>query len=206
MRGPIHNQKINTSPQFESPFKRSERSTERADADDVLEFIALLDASSKTNETGWTHERALRAINSKRKHQKSSRNYKNYAGFDFYSHFDRILRDDLRQAYERRKRFGYTGDPQPGSDNASLIEQSKRKLADMIDLAITTPARESKGQVARRERMEHSERDNLVMDALDDMFSPTLQDNSSDSSEDQEFYDAEEEFAEPHAAEDDTED
>lgn len=199
MGEPIHDPKINTPPQFESPFKNA-RPTERADADDILEFIALLDATSKTNETGWTHERALRAINSKRRHQISSRNYKDYAGFDFFSHFDPTLRKDLRRAYERRKRLGYTGDPQPGSENASLIEQTKRKLSNMIDLAIATPARESKGQVARRERMEDSERDNLVMDALDDMFSPTLQDNDSESSEDQDFYDAEE-YAEHDAQE-----
>lgn len=191
MREPIHIQQLKSPPPFESRTK-NENPAERADADDVLNFIALLDASSKTNETGWTHERALCAINAKRKHQKSSRNYKDYAGFDFFSHFDPTLRNNLRRAYERRERFGYSGDPQPGSDSASLIEQSKRKLADMIDLAIATPARESKGQVARRKRMEDTERDNLVMDGLDDLFSPTLQGNSSESSDDQEFYDAEE--------------
>lgn len=203
-REPIHNQQIKPPPPFDSPFK-NQRPAERADADDLLDFIALLNASSKTNEIGWTHERDLRAIIAKRARQESSKNRNKHVGFDFFSHFDPTLRKDLRRAYERRKRFGYTGDPQPGSDNSSLLEQSKRKLADMIDLAIATPARESKGQVARRERMEDTERDNMVMDASDDMFSPTLQDNDNESSEDQEFHDAEE-FAEPRTLEDEPED
>lgn len=168
------------------------------DADDILAFIAALDAASDTNTTGWTHANASVALKAKRSRLRSDPNAETHGShFDFFSHFDPILRNHLRHAYDRRKRWSFTGDTQqdPSSDVAMallpnvqslvhVIEEAivipareslpnVRSLVLAIEEAIDTPARESYGQVLRRNQREDMVRANRELEGIDRDFEST---------------------------------
>lgn len=145
---------------------------EENDAENVLAFIAALDAVSETNETGWTHEKAYLALDAKRKREGHSIEP---PIFDFFSHFDPALRKHLRHAYECRTRRGYTGDVQQGlsSDVATLQIEKLQALMDAIGVAIDTPAQESHGQLLRRKARADMERENRQLDEYDQKFDGT---------------------------------
>lgn len=201
LRESTQNRQIESNISFGSYFKKGKASTNTnagagadsdSDANGILNFITLVESACETNETGWTHDRAVQALDAKRARQRSHYNKGKSADFDFFSHFDPRLREGLRHAYERRKRFGYTGDFQPGAEESLhlLSQQSMRRLAGDISAAVATPSRESEGQVARRLREKDSEKDNLVMDDLDDLFRPTLERSSWEWSDEQDVDDA----------------
>lgn len=150
---------------------------EETDAEKILAFITALDAVSKTNETGWTHEKASLALDAKRRRRISGREGHSTEPpiFDFFSHFDPTLRKHLRHAYDCRKRRGYTGDAQqgPSSDVATLQIEKLQALMDAIGVAIDTPAQESHGQLLRRKARADMERENQQLDEYDQKFDAT---------------------------------
>ncbi|KAM0709630.1 hypothetical protein Q7P35_003670 [Cladosporium inversicolor] len=165
------------------------------DAEDILAFISTIDAASHTNETGWTRENASLALDAKRRRCESSSDGHDpeRSNFEFFSHFDLVLRGQLRLSYNRRKRWGYTGDAQRamGLDDAKLqiaklhhlmnalgvaIDTSAQELHDLVNaigVAIDTPARESHGQMLRRKDREDIERANRELDEFDGIFEGT---------------------------------
>lgn len=165
------------------------------DAENILDFISTLDAMSHNSETGWTRKRASLALDAKRRRCESSSDGHDpeSSNFDFFSHFDLVLREHLRLSYHRRKRRGYTGDAQRAMslENAKLqiaklhhlmdalgvaIDNPAQELQDLmnaIGIAIDTPARESHGQMLRRKDREDIERANRELDEFDGRFERT---------------------------------
>lgn len=145
------------------------------DAENILVFIAALDTVSTL------------AQDEQRRRREAGIGGHDAEGppFDFFSHFNPALRNHLRHSYDRRKRWGYTGDAQRvlGSVVAALQEAKLRDLINMIggaidlrdaiEVAINTPARESHGQVMRRKDREDSERANRELDEFDRRFEGT---------------------------------
>ena len=150
---------------------------EEKDAENILAFIAALDAVSKTNETGWTHEKASLALDAKRRRRILGREGHSTEPpiFDFFSHFDPVLRKHLRHAHDCRTRRGYTGDAQQGlsSDAATLQIEKLQALMEAIGVAIDTPAQESHGQLLRRKARADMERENQQLDEYDQKFDAT---------------------------------
>jgi hypothetical protein len=142
-----------------------------------LAFIAALDSVSRTNETGWTHEKASLALDAKRRRLQSGRHGSDIgsSSFDFFAHFDPILRNHLRHSYDCRKRGGYTSDTQQelSLDVATLQIEKLHALMDAIGVAIDTPAQESHGQVLRRRAREDMESENHQLDEIDQKFDGT---------------------------------
>jgi hypothetical protein len=157
------------------------------DAENILAFIDALDAVSKTNETGWTHEKATLALDEKRRRREAGigDHDAERLPFDFFSHFNPALRNHLRHSYDRRKRWGYTGDAQRGlSVEVAALQEAKLRglinmiavaidLRDAIEVAINTPARESHGQVLKRKDREDTKRANRELDEFDGRFEGT---------------------------------
>jgi hypothetical protein len=139
---------------------------EDEDAEDRLAFIAVLDAASDSNETGWTYETACLALDEKRSRRETDPRCQNpeCSPFDFFSHFDPTLRTHLRDPYDRRTRWGYTGDTPRGLslDLAMLPVANVQNLVHGIRTAIDVPAKESDGQVSRRRERKDIERVNLI--------------------------------------------
>jgi hypothetical protein len=98
-----------------------------ADTDQILSFIALLDATNTPNEIGWTHATASRAIATKRHYASVDSQNGGVANFDFFSHFDPELRDDLRCAFGRWRCNAHIGDDSTiETDNTSLKHDKLR--------------------------------------------------------------------------------
>jgi hypothetical protein len=150
---------------------------EDEDAEDILAFIAVLDAASDSNETGWTYETACLALDEKRSRRETDPRRQNpeCSPFNFFSHFDPTLRTHLHDSYDRRKRWGYTGDTPQGLslDLTMLRVANAQDLMHTIQAAIDVPARESDGQVSRRREREDMERENLELNEYDQRFEGT---------------------------------
>ena len=98
-----------------------------ADAHEILPFIALLDATNTPNETGWTHATASRAVATKRHYASVDSQGGDFTNFDFFSHFDPELRDDLRCAFSRWRCNAHIGDDSTiETDNTSLMHDKLR--------------------------------------------------------------------------------
>jgi hypothetical protein len=170
-------QSSNSSLYYSIDTQRYGHIDEEKDAENILAFIATLDALSLTNETGWTHEKASLALDAKRRRRASGTDGRNAesAAFDFFSHFDPTLRKHLRHAYNRHKRWGYTGDASQGLslDVATLQIAKLHDLMTAIGVAIDTPAQESQGQILRRKDQEDMERANRELDEYDGRFEGT---------------------------------
>jgi hypothetical protein len=139
-----------------------------ADTDQTLSFITLLDATSTPNETGWTHATASRAIATTRHHASVDSQDGAVANFDFFSHFDPELRDDLRCAFERRRRDGHTSyDHTSQADNLPFSHAQFRAAA-------APPAENTQSQLAIRKAQVDMEWDNVLMNSLDGLFRPTM--------------------------------
>jgi hypothetical protein len=157
------------------------------DAGNILAFIAALNTVSRTNETGWTYEKATLALDEKCRRLEAGigDHDTEHPPFDFFSHFNPALRNHLRHSYDRRKRWGYTGDAQRGlSLLVAALQEAKLRdlinmigvaidLRDAIEVAINTPARELHGQVLRRKDREDTERANRELDEFDGRFEGT---------------------------------
>jgi len=147
------------------------------DEENILAFIAALDTVSDTSETGWTHAEATLALDANRRRCESSPDgdISERSTFDFFSHFDPMLRSHLRHSYDRRTRWGYTGDAQQGlsSDVATLQRAKLRDLINAIGTAIDTPAQKSREQLLRTKDREDMERMNREMDEIDGRFEGT---------------------------------
>jgi hypothetical protein len=139
-----------------------------ADIEQILSFIALLDATSTPNETGWTHATASRAITIKRSYASVDSQGGDVADFDFFSHFDPELREDLRCALDRWRRNGYTGDHDVSQTENPLFDHDKLRAAS------TPSAEKMQSQLAIRKAQVDMEWDNVVMNSLDGLFRPTL--------------------------------
>jgi len=140
-----------------------------ADTDQILSFIALLNATSTPNETGWTHATASRAIAIKRQHASVDSQNGDVANFDFFSHFDPELRDDLRCAFKRRRRLrAHIG------DDPTIETDSTSSMHDTFRAATTPSAEEMQSQLAIRKAQVDMEWDNVVMNSLDILFRPTM--------------------------------
>jgi hypothetical protein len=150
---------------------------EEKDAENILAFIATLDALSVTNATGWTHEKASLALDARRRRRQADPDVRNTerSAFDFFSHFDPTLRSHLRDSYDRHKSWGYTGDASQGLslDVATLQVAKLQSLMTAIGVAIDTPAQESQGQILKRKYREDMERTNRELDEYDGRFEGT---------------------------------
>lgn len=95
--------------------------------------------------------------------------------FDFFAYFDPILRTHLRYAYDRRKRWDYTGDKPQGLSLviATLPIANAKDLVGAVQAAIDSPASESDGQVLRRRDEEDKEKVNKELDEFDQGFEGT---------------------------------
>jgi hypothetical protein len=150
---------------------------EEKDAENILAFIATLDALSLTNETGWTHEKAYLALDAKRRRRQSDPEGRDTErpAFDYFSHFDSTLRSHLRPSYDRHERWGYTGDASQGLslEVATLQVARLQDLMHAIGVAIDTRAQESHGQMLRRKDRENMQRANRELDEYDRRFEGT---------------------------------
>jgi len=192
--GPHSSQYLDAHSELQSSSSSSYHSTDsqphriinpEKDAENILAFIAALDAVTKTNETGWTYEKATLALDEKCKRRETGIDDHERPPFDFFSHFNPALRNHLRHSYDRRKRWGYTGDAQRGlSLEVAALQEARLRdfinmirvaidLRDAIEVAINTPARESHGQVLRRRDREDSERADRELDEFDQRFEGT---------------------------------
>ena len=139
-----------------------------ADTKQILSFITLLDTTSTPNETGWTHATALRAIATKRHYASVDSQTGDVAHFDFFSHFDPELRDDLRCALVRWRRNGHTGDDDASQTEDPLLDHDKLRAATM------PPAEKMQSQMAIRKAQVDMEWDKVVMNSLDGLFGLTM--------------------------------
>lgn len=165
------------------------------DAENILAFISSLDAAIRIDETGWTHQKAILALDAKRRRCESSSDGRDpeRSTFDFFSRFDLTLCGHLRHSYDRRKRRGYSGDTQQSLslEDATLqiarlhhlmdvigvaidtSEHESQDLMNAIGVAMDTPARESHGQMLRRKDREEIERANRELEEFDGIFQGT---------------------------------
>lgn len=139
-----------------------------ADTEQILSLIALLDATSTPNETGWTHATASRAITIKRSYASVDSQGGDAANFDFFSHFDPELGEDLRCALDRWRRNGHTGDDDVSQTENPLFDHDKLRAAS------TPSAEKMQSQLAIRKAQVDMEWDNVVMNSLDGLLRPTL--------------------------------
>lgn len=144
------------------------------DRNNILDFIATFDAVSDTNETGWTHANALRALDPGRFRDltNSEREPTKRAKFDFFSHFDPTLRVYLRRSYAR---WGFTGEAplRWRQDFPATTVPPLHDVVRNIGLAIETPASEPLGHVYRKKSRAYMGSENVMMDTVKMGFEPT---------------------------------
>lgn len=144
------------------------------DRDNILTFIASLDAVSDANETGWTYANAIRALDTDKFRDLTNfeRERTKRAKFDFFSHFDPVLRAHLRRSYSR---WGFTGEAPlrwrldfPGTTAPPLQD-----LVRSIGSAIEAPARGSREKSLRKKNKARTEEENEMMGTNRMGFEPT---------------------------------
>lgn len=143
------------------------------DRNNILAFIADLDAANATNETAWTHDSAMAALSAKQIHDLTRSRYETRrADFDFSIHFDPILLAHLRQSYAF---WDSTGDIPLAwrSQCSTTTVSSPQSLVHAIGAAMMTPARESDGQRLRKKEKERTESENRILEVFDAAFEST---------------------------------